>query len=132
MRFFVAFLILALLSLLRHTPIGRTQDRDDSVRAEERLRHAWRIAREMNDPSAVEAVESAWERVKKAALRKDAAAVELLIREAEKGVGLDPGGRTMFGLPVAPGIYVVNGVRSAPQRFRSTTPQPAGRSENEL
>jgi hypothetical protein len=69
--------------------------------ADTRLRRAYALAEEMNDPPLLTRVLDLRDRVKGAFDRKDTAAAERLIRDAEVAVGLDPGGKTMRRLPVA-------------------------------
>src|SRR5262249_49180471 len=69
--------------------------------ADARMRRTFSLARESNDSGLVEKVLELRDLVKRSFARKDVAAVERLIRDAEGQVGLDPGGRSMLGLPVA-------------------------------
>src|SRR5262245_31355892 len=69
--------------------------------ADARMRRAFALARESNDSGLVEKVLELRDLVKRSFARKDIAAVERLIRDTEGQVGLDPGGKTMLGLPVA-------------------------------
>jgi hypothetical protein len=69
--------------------------------ADARMRRAFTLARESNDSALVEKVLELRDLVKRSFGRKDVAAAERLIRDAEEHVGLDPGGKTMLGLPVA-------------------------------
>jgi hypothetical protein len=69
--------------------------------ADSRLKHAYALAQEADSPTVADRVLHLRDGVKKALDRRDAAAAERLIRDAEEAVGLDPGGRTMLGLPVA-------------------------------
>lgn len=77
--------------------------KDPLTRAEAgmRLRHAQELARDSNDPRLFDQVEEATQRVVESFKRNDLTAAELLVQGAEKAVGLDPGGKTMHGLPVA-------------------------------
>jgi hypothetical protein len=69
--------------------------------ADARLRSAYYLAKESNDANLVERVLAVRDSVRTALERKDLAAAERLIRDAEELAGLDPGGKTMLGLPVA-------------------------------
>jgi hypothetical protein len=69
--------------------------------ADARLRHVFFLAKETNDTSIVDRVLEMRDGVKRSFARKDLAAAEGLIRDAEEAVGLDRGGKTMLGLPVA-------------------------------
>jgi hypothetical protein len=69
--------------------------------ADARLRHAYALARETNDAPLADRMLNLRDRVKAAFDRKDLAAAEFIVRDAEEQVGLDPGGKTMYGLPVA-------------------------------
>ncbi len=69
--------------------------------ADARIRRVYALARETNDSSLVERVLELRDLVRRSFGRKDMAAAERLIRDAEESVGLDPGGKTMLGLPVA-------------------------------
>jgi hypothetical protein len=69
--------------------------------ADARMRRAFALAREFNDSALVEKVLELRDLVRRSFGRKDVAAAERLIRDAEEQVGLDPGGKTMLGLPVA-------------------------------
>jgi hypothetical protein len=93
MRSRLLFLIV-LPGTLAATPI--TVDEADA-----RLRHAYALARETNDTALADRLLDLRDRVRTAFDRKDLAAAELIVRDAEEQVGLDPGGKTMYGLPVA-------------------------------
>jgi hypothetical protein len=69
--------------------------------ADARLRHAYGLARETNDAELVDRLLDLRDRVKAAFERKDLVAAERIVRDAEEAVGLDPGGKSMAGLPVA-------------------------------
>lgn len=69
--------------------------------ADARLRRAYSLARESNDSSLVERVLERRDLVRRSFARQDPAAAERLIRDAEEMVGLDPGGKSMFDLPIA-------------------------------
>jgi len=69
--------------------------------ADARMRSAYSLAQETNNANLVERFLEVRDAVRKAFARKDLAAAERLIRDAEELVGLDPGGKTMLGLPVA-------------------------------
>lgn len=69
--------------------------------ADARMRRVFALARESNDSALIEQVLGLRDLVRRALGRKDVAATERLIRDAEEQVGLDPGGKTMLGLPVA-------------------------------
>jgi hypothetical protein len=81
--------------LLAGEPVRVTTEEADA-----RLRRAYSLAQESNDARLVERVLMLRDAVRRAFPRKDLAAAERLIRDAEDAVGLDPGGRTMLGLPV--------------------------------
>ncbi len=63
------------------------------------------LARETNKTFLVEELLSTRDAVTRAIERKDAALIERLLRDMEKEVGLDSGGKTMAGLPVARMTY---------------------------
>ncbi|HJZ90091.1 MAG TPA: hypothetical protein VKE40_04415, partial [Gemmataceae bacterium] len=88
--------LLPLLPLAAGEPAKLTFDDADA-----RLRRAYALARETNDRGIMDRALELRDGVKRALDRRDAAAAELLIREVEKLVGLDAGGKTMHGLPVA-------------------------------
>jgi hypothetical protein len=69
--------------------------------ADFRLRHVYALARETNDSALVDRVLELRDAVRRSLTRKDLVAAERLVRDAEEAVGLDPGGKTMFGLRVA-------------------------------
>jgi hypothetical protein len=66
-----------------------------------RLRRALQLARDANEPDWARRVEDAAQAVVDAFQRGDQPAGELLVRDAERLVGLDPGGRSMNGMPIA-------------------------------
>ena len=82
--------------LLAADPEPVTRDQADA-----RLRRAYALAEEANDPLRTFRVLGLRDHVKTAFERKDVAAAERLVRSAEELVGLDPGGKTMSGLPVS-------------------------------
>jgi hypothetical protein len=69
--------------------------------ADARLRRAYALARETNDSTLIEKVLEFRDLVRRSFSRKDVAAAERLIRDAEELVGLDAGGKSMLGLPIA-------------------------------
>jgi hypothetical protein len=90
------------LMLLAATPLSAAEPPKLTFEdADARLRRAYALARESNDRHLSDRALEIRDAVKRALDRKDLTAAELLIRDAEKLVGFDPGGRTMFGLPVA-------------------------------
>jgi hypothetical protein len=92
---------LLLSALLSATTIGAEPVSTTFDEADARLRAAYAMAEESNDGDKLERVLSLRDAVRKALDRKDVAGVERLIRDAEEAVGLDPGGKTMLGLPIA-------------------------------
>lgn len=70
-----------------------------------RLRQIASIARETNNRTLVDDLLSDRDAVHRAVQRKDTVLIERLLREMEKRVGLDVGGQSMHGLPVARVTY---------------------------
>ena len=68
--------------------------------ADSRLRHAYELARETNDSTLIDRVLGFRDLARRAFDRKDVAAAQRLIRDAEEAVGLEAGGKSMLGLPV--------------------------------
>lgn len=66
-----------------------------------RLRHAYALARETNNRLLAEEMLTGRDTVTRAIQRQDSALVERLLRDMEKQVGIDNGGLTMAGQPVA-------------------------------
>lgn len=91
---------LALLVLLASVPTLPAADLTFDE-ADARLRRAYALAREFNDQAAVDRVLAMRDGVKKSLDRKDVVAAERQVRDAEEAAGLDPGGKTMLGLPIA-------------------------------
>src|SRR4026208_1452372 len=89
------FALLACVSAIAAEPTDLTMEEADS-----RLRHAYYLAREINDSTVVDRVLEFRDLVRRAFARKDIAAAQLLIRDAEAAVGLEAGGKSMHGLPV--------------------------------
>ena len=89
--------VLCLISATRAAEPARLTFEDADVR----LRHVFFLAKETNDTSTVDRVLEIRDAVKRSFVRKDLAAAERLIRDAEEVVDLDRGGKTMNGLPVA-------------------------------
>jgi hypothetical protein len=68
--------------------------------ADVRLRRVFTLAKESNDSGQVDRMLQLRDSVKKSFARKDLAAAERLVRDAEEVVGLERGGNTMYNLPV--------------------------------
>lgn len=68
--------------------------------ADSRLRHTYELARETNDSATVDRVLELRDLVRRAFSRKDIAAAQRLVRDAEEAVGLEAGGTLMLRLPV--------------------------------
>lgn len=88
--------LIPLLPLAAAEPAKLTFDDADA-----RLRRAYALARETNDRGIMDRALELRDGVKRALDRKDMTAAELLIRDVEKLVEIDAGGKTMHGLPVA-------------------------------
>ena len=73
-----------------------------------RLRQAMSLARETNRTALVGELIQTRDMVTRSIERKDFALIERLLRDAERKVGLDAGGLTMQGLPVARLTYREN------------------------
>jgi hypothetical protein len=69
--------------------------------ADARFRRAYAIARETNDRKIVERLDLIRDQLKRTLARKDTPGTERLLRDAETEVGIDPGGKSMSGLPIA-------------------------------
>src|SRR5437667_10367060 len=96
--------MLRVAAILVHRPATACLPAAEQVtfdQADARLRRIYALAKETNDPTITNRVLDLRDRVKTAFDREDTAAAERLIRDAEQAVGLDPGGKTMHGLPVA-------------------------------
>ena len=81
-------------------PVSRAAD-ITPIQADDRLRRAAAIAKESNAVATLDRVLEIRDSVEKSFARKDHAAAERLVREAESVVEIDPGGKTMHGLPIA-------------------------------
>lgn len=92
----VRFLLLG----LAFVPSARGADVTPEA-ADARLRRAASIAKETNETTVLDRVLELRDGVEKAFARRDTAAAERLVRDAEAVVEIDPGGKTMFGLPIA-------------------------------
>src|SRR5262245_59005557 len=82
-------------SVFAAEPTGLTLDQADS-----RMRTVYEIAREGNDSNLIDRVLELRDHLKRAFERKDVAAAQRLLRDAEEAVGLDAGGKSMLGQPV--------------------------------
>jgi hypothetical protein len=82
------------------SPVIRAAD-ITPIQADDRLRRAAAIAKETNAVAVLDRVLEIRDGVEKAFARKDPAAAERLVRDAEAVVEIDPGGKTMHGLPIA-------------------------------
>lgn len=91
---------IALLSVFALTASASAAEPLTLESADVRMRRAFALARESNDSEIVEKVLELRDLVRRSFARMDPAAGERLIRDAEGRVGLDPGGKTMLGLPV--------------------------------
>ncbi len=70
-------------------------------KADARLRHCYQLARETNDKQIVERVTKLRDDVKRNLDAKDLKLAEGALAEAEKLVGLDAGGKSMYGKPIS-------------------------------
>lgn len=68
--------------------------------ADSRLRHAYELGRETNDSTLLDRLLEYRDLTRRAFGRKDIAAAQRLVRDAEEAVGLEAGGKMMLGLPV--------------------------------
>jgi len=89
-----------LLCLCVFTTLAHADDLPVEI-IDARLRHAYALARETNNRLLAEEMLTGRDTVTRALQRKDSALVERLLRDMEKQVGIDPGGLTMAGQPVA-------------------------------
>jgi hypothetical protein len=89
-----------LLLALAFTPFGRGAD-ITPVEADARLRRAAALAKESNARVVLDRVLEIRDSVERSFARKDFAAAERLVRDAEAVVEIDPGGKAMIGLPIA-------------------------------
>ncbi|HVK11671.1 MAG TPA: hypothetical protein VM597_23065, partial [Gemmataceae bacterium] len=104
-----------LLIAVLASPVARAAD-VTPVQADDRLRRAAAIAKETNAVAVLDRVLEIRDGVEKAFARKDAAAAERLVRDAEAVADIDPGGKTMHGLPIAqltPEIHKALGANDA-------------------
>jgi len=81
--------------------VGVADAADTAGDMEARFLHVWTLAKDRNDAGLRERLDELYESARLALGRRDTIAVELLIRDAERSVDLDPGGRSMYGQPVA-------------------------------
>ncbi len=96
-----AMRLLFCLFVLGMATVARAEDALPVEQIDARLRHAYALAKETNNRLLVEEMLTGRDTVTRAIGRQDGALVERLLRDMEKQVGLDPGGKTMAGLPVA-------------------------------
>jgi hypothetical protein len=95
-RFCIPLLtFLAFASAIAAEPATITLEEADS-----RLRHAYELARETNDSILLDKLLEYRDLTRRAFGRKDVAAAQRLIRDAEEAVGLEAGGKSMLGMPV--------------------------------